>query len=311
MIVTLTLNPAIDKYGEVEDVRYEDSMRMLDNSYDAGGKGINVSRVLKRFGIDAPAVYFRGGRFGKVFDDLLAQEHVKTDAVAIEGDTRINYTVYNRAIGKVFKFNDPGPEVSDAELNELTDRLRSYVKPDAFFVLSGNILPQMKRTIYADFINEIAPKCKAVILDTESDLLVENLKVCSPTYIKPNITETGRILGRDMKTDADFIEALKLLEKNAAHPLVSAASKGVFFKNSDGKYYNVVPPDVKVVSTVGAGDSFIAGFVMSVSQEKSMLDAVKMGAACGTATVMTAGTSLCDPKVVMEILERVEARIIG
>jgi fructose-1-phosphate kinase PfkB-like protein len=149
------------------------------------------------------------------------------------------------------------------------------------------------------------------MLDTESDLLVENLKSCSPTYIKPNISETGRILGRTMKTDADFIEALELLEKQVAKPLISAADKGVFFKNTDGKYYNVVPPDVKVVSTVGAGDSFIAGFVMSVSQDKSILDAVKMGAACGTATVMTAGTSPLHPKVVMEILEQVKSRIIG
>ncbi len=312
MIVTITLNPAIDKYGEVNDVKYEDSMRLLDVSYDAGGKGINVSRVLKRFGIGAPALYFSGGSFGRIFNELLDIEKVETDYVEIAENTRINYTVFNRAVGKVFKFNDPGPNADEAELEKMVSLVQSYVKKDTIFVLSGNILPNMKRTFYADLINSLVDNCRYVMLDTESDLLVENLQKCTPSFIKPNISETGRIVGREMKSDKDFIDALKLLAGKVKFPLISAAEKGVFFLNAeDGKYYNVVPPDVKVVSTVGAGDSFVAGFIMSMAEDKSMLEAVKMGAACGTATVMTPGTNLCHPRDVLDILEKVEARIIG
>lgn len=312
MIVTLTLNPSIDKYGEVKDVKYEDSMRLHDVVYDPGGKGINVSRVLKRFDIDAPALYFYGGAYGKIFNDLLAKEKVTAKPVEIDGETRINYTVYNRANGKVLKFNDPGPEASDADLEKIRALVESFVTPDTIFVFSGNILPGMKRTFYADLINGVAGRCKYVMFDTESDLLVENLAHCKPTFIKPNITETGRIIGRDLKKDGDFIEALEMLKDKVTHPIVSAAERGVFFKNpDDGHYYNVVPPDVKVVSTVGAGDSFIAGFVMSVSMGNSMLDSVKTGAACGTATVMSAGTDLCHPDDVAKIFRDVKAHVIG
>ena len=112
-----------------------------------------------------------------------------------------------------------------------------------------------------------------------------------------------------MKTETDFIEALKLLEDKVKYPLVSAASLGVFFKNpEDNRFYNVIPPQVQPVSTVGAGDSFVAGFCMEINNGASILDAVKKGASCGTATVLTPGTQLCFPEDVEKIAQELIVR---
>lgn len=312
MIVTVTLNPAIDKYVEVDNIKYEDTMRVENVDYEAGGKGINVSRVTQRFGVESTALYFGGGYFGKVFAEFLQEENITHESVAIGENIRINYTVFNRKNQQVLKFNDPGPSVDEDELAKMKELIKSYAKKDNIFVFSGSLPANCPIDIYADFINEIKHNVKYVLLDTESDILIENLKKCSPDFIKPNISETGRILQKEMKDTSDFIEALELLEKNVKYPIISAAQRGAFFRNNeDGKFYNIIPPQVKSISTVGAGDSFVAGFIMSIAEEKSLLDAIKMGVACGTATVLTPGTELCYPKDVLDLLDQSNIRLLS
>lgn len=305
MIVTVTLNPAVDKYSEIDEVNYDEPIRIENTNYDAGGKGINISRVLKRFGADAPALYFSGGNLGTLLDELLEHEQVSGYPIHISETTRLNYAIYDRSVKKIIKLNDLGPSVDDKEMKKMIALIRSYAKNGNIIVLSGNLPQQVEADTYARIIEEIKEDVKSVFLDTESDILETTLQQTSPEYVKPNRFEMERLMGKKLKSDADFIEGLNYLSQWVKYPMISAGERGLYYIDSrDGETYRCVPPEAEVLSTVGAGDSFIAGFLLSISEEKPMSEAVKLGVACGTAAVSTPGNSLCYPKDVLDILDR-------
>jgi 1-phosphofructokinase family hexose kinase len=312
MIITVTLNPAIDKYGETDDLKHDEIMRLSEITYEAGGKGINVSRVLKRFGIPNTALYFSGGQMGKLLSQFIEEEQIDNDFVPVIGNTRMNYTVNLRKQKSILKFNDPGPVLDTEELEKMLNLIRSYAKKDATFVFSGVVPPNSPTDIYAYFINAIKNDVKNILLDTEGDILSDTLALCSPDFIKPNQKETENLTGMSLKTNDDYAEALAKLGERVPFPVISAGAKGIYIRNTgDGKYYNVAAPHVDAVSTVGAGDAFVAGFILSlVEEEKPILEAAKMGVACGTASVLTPGTGLCYPKDVIDILDQVKVREI-
>ncbi|OHD55500.1 MAG: hypothetical protein A2Y33_11870 [Spirochaetes bacterium GWF1_51_8] len=310
MIVTVTLNPAIDKYGEAEEVRPDEVMRLADVAYEAGGKGINVSRVLNRFGIENTALFFRGGQLGGLFSQLLEEEQIKHEFIPVIGNTRLNYTVFDRKHQSVYKFNDPGPLPDDDEIEKMLALIRSYAKKDTTFIFSGIVPPNSPSDIYAYFINEIKDECHKILLDTEGEILLDTIALCRPDFVKPNQKEAEKIYGKPLKTDADYIAALARLEERVPCPVISAGPWGIYIKScDDGKYYNVSAPHVDAISTVGAGDAFVAGFMLSlIEEEKPMIEAARMGVACGTASALVPGTGLCYPKDVIDILDQVKVR---
>lgn len=312
MIITVTLNPAVDKYSEAESFVYDEPIRLENTNYDAGGKGINISRVLKRFGVDAPALYFAGGHFGSMLNELMDREQVAGISVPIGETTRINHTLYDRTEQKIIKLNEAGPSVDEKEMKKMISQLRSYARNGNIFAISGNLPQQLRKDIYAQIINEIREDVRFIFLDTESDILEISLQNCSPDYVKPNRFEMERIMQKKLTTPKDFIEGLKFLSESVKYPMISAGENGVYYIDpQDGEFYQSVPPQVEVLSTVGAGDSFVAGFLLSIQDDQSLREAVKMGVACGTAAVSTPGNSLCYPKDVLDIFDLIKTKKIS
>ncbi len=309
MIYTITMNPALDRTIEVEGLVPEDANRILSDVRYAGGKGIDVSRVINELGGETIALGLVGGYTGFELEGRLINEGVLCDFTRISGETRTNIILVNKGEEVQYMLNAAGPRVTPAEIGLFFEKIRS-IPPDAdFVVISGSIPRGVSTKVYAQLITTLKAKgVEKVALDADGELLREGCKA-GPFLIKPNLYEFKRLTGKAPKGPREVMEeARKLMaEWGIQVVLVSMGAEGLLGVKGDEAYW-AIPPKLKVVSAVGAGDAAVAGFVRGFTQGLPFPECLRLAAAAGAAVVLTPGTELCHKRDVEEILPQVELK---
>jgi len=292
MIYTITLNPALDRTLWIQKVRDDVSNRILEEKSFAGGKSVDVSKVLKNLGVDNIALGFVGGFAGRELEGRLLNEGIETDFVRVSGETRTNIIIHETGTGKQLAFNASGPEIKPDELMQFIEQLEKL--PCGEVVAIGGSIPLgVSPEIYRKIIN-LVKKCQAkVVLDVDGEALRQGIKAL-PNVIKPNIHELSELAGRELKGLDDVVSAARSINQQGVEiVLVSMGAKGILLV-SDGEQYLAVPPNVNVESTIGAGDSSVAGFIFGLVQGKDLKQCLIYAVAAGTATTLRQGTALCQ-----------------
>ena len=303
MIYTVTLNPSIDYIVRLDKVLIGSVNRMDSDDKFAGGKGINVSRVLKRLGIENTATGFIGGFTGKFITDTLEEEGISSHFVEVEQDTRINVKIKADAETEI---NGPGPEISSQKLEELEKFLSSLTSGDTV-VFAGSSPKNLGNVVYKKLIGLTRKTGAQVVCDFEGQTLLDSLEF-EPLLVKPNNHELGDIFGVKLES-LDQIEsyARQILDKGAQHVIISMAGDGALLVTRDGAYF-AKPIKGNVKNSVGAGDSMVAGFTGEFVRSGDVIQAFKWGVACGTATTFSDDLATAD--YIKEIYEKVKVEKI-
>ncbi len=299
MIYTVTLNPAIDYVIRLERVETGSVNRMDSDDKYAGGKGINVSRVLKRLGYDNTATGFLGGFTGQFIKDGLLAEGIQTNFVAVDQDTRINVKI---KADQETEINGLGPVVTDAQLAELEAILAGLTEEDTV-VFAGSAPASLGNQVYNKLI-PVAKKAGAeVVCDFEGQTLLDSL-AHQPLLVKPNNHELEAIFGVTLNGLADVEKyARQILAKGAKNVIISMAGDGALLVTPEAAYF-AKPIKGTVKNSVGAGDSMVAGFTGEFVHSQDPIEALKWGVACGTATAFS--DDLASLAFIKETYEKVE-----
>ena len=305
MIVTVTMNPAIDKTVDIGKFERGDLNRIKRVELDAGGKGINVSKTIRELGGESIATGFVGGTSGTFIKQVLTDLGLRTDFVEVKGETRTNLKVVEET-GEVTELNEPGPEVSKDQLNDLLNRLEGYANPDTLFVLAGSIPAGIPTDIYRKITEQVHQKGAKVLLDADGVLFSESLKG-KPDMLKPNRSELERYYQMDYRASEQELVSMgeKLLDQGVSMAAISLGQMGAIFLTK-GKRYRCPGLRVKAHSTVGAGDALVAAMAYSWDQKLPLETCIRlcMGASAGAVTSI--GTKPPKRSLVDELVERVE-----
>ena len=295
MIYTLTINPALDYVIQLEDFVAGEVNRAEDSFINAGGKGINVSTMLSSLGSENTALGYVAGFTGNVLVDMLDDLGIKTDFIHLdEGFTRINVKIKARIESEL---NGNGPVISKEKLEELFEKLDALTEKD-YLVLAGSIPTTLSSDLYETIIKRLEDKKVNVIIDATKDLLLKTLKY-RPFLIKPNHKELGELFGVTCSNEEDIIKyARKLQEKGARNVLVSRAADGAVLIDENGSVTVSDTPKGKVVNSVGAGDSMVAGFLHGYLTTGKYSEALKYGIASGSASAFS--KAIASKEKVME-----------
>ena len=286
MIYTVTFNPAIDYVVHFPELRPGEINRNESEEFQFGGKGINVSNVLRTLGFDTVALGFVAGFIGEGFEKGLAQMGLKTDLIRVkEGMTRINVKV---KAAEETEINGIGPVITEADMEKLYEKL-DRIGPEDLLVLSGSIPKCLPGDTYERIMARLDGKNIPIAVDATKDLLVNVLKY-HPFLIKPNNHELGEIFGRVLKSDEEIADcARKLQELGGRNILVSMAGAGALLLDEAGRVHRIGCPKGKVLNSVGAGDSMVAGFLAGWLGKGDYDYALKLGTATGSATAFSIG----------------------
>lgn len=299
MIYTVTFNPSLDY---IIDVDYFESGRVNRTSAErifAGGKGINVSMVLNNLGFDSTALGFLAGFTGKEIQRQLEEKGITTDFIDIpEGISRINMKIRSEVESEI---NGMGPEISQKEIKELFERLDRLQKGD-ILVLAGSIPSSMPESMYRDIMQRLADKKLKIVVDATKSLLL-NVLPFHPFLIKPNNHELGELFNVTIEGKEQAAKyAKKLQQMGAQNVLVSMAGEGAVFVGDDGSIFQSEAPKGKVVNSVGAGDSMVAGFLAGYLKSGTYKEAFKMGVCTGSASAFS--EQLATKEQVEEIIKK-------
>jgi len=289
MIVTVTMNPAIDKTVEVETFVHGGLNRVKHIIMDAGGKGINVSKTIKALGGESIATGFIGGNNGNVIVNMLASDKVNAEFVTVDGETRIN-TKIAEADGTVTELNEAGPKISEEEQKKLEEQLMNYAKEGTWFVLSGSVPAGVPKSIYGDIIRKVHEKGAKVFLDADGELFMQSL-AAKPDVIKPNRVELEKYIGADHSlTEEELLNiGNELLEQGIGTVIISLGHEGALFLTKE-ESLKCPSISIEVHSTVGAGDALVAAFTYSMDKGEDFEACAKLGIATSAGAVSTEGT---------------------
>lgn len=292
-IVTLTMNPAIDKSAAVDHVVAERKLYCSEPHFEPGGGGINVSRAVRKLGGESLALYTSGGHSGQTLRLLLEQEGLSHRPIEVAGWTRENLIVLESATGQQYRFGMPGPELSDKEWQACLEQLSAGVAKPYYLVASGSLPPGVPADFYARVARLGQQQGARVVVDASGEPLRLALRE-GVFLVKPNIREFREMIGEGGEDEAKVLALAKkiVLDGQSEVVVISLGAAGVLMV-SDSGVERLHPPTVPIISKVGAGDSMVAGMVLSLARGNSLRDAVRFGVASGTAAVMTPGTELC------------------
>ncbi len=304
MIYTITLNPALDHYMETADLRVDDANRVQAECLFAGGKGIDVSRAIRHLGGDSMALGFIGGHNGQILVDMLKAEGVTPYFTPISQETRRDIIINRVRRGGQTLLNARGPAVTAEEWRSFLTHLRMLDLRDAYVVLGGSLPRGLPIDAYRQVVSLVQGRGARAILDADGPCLREGLKA-KPFAVKPNLNELRRATKRRLTTDQQMLAAATALhEKGVAIVIVSLGRRGLLVV-SGTECLRAIPPSVKVRSTVGAGDSTVAGFVFCHAAGKALEDCVRFATASGTAATLAPGNQLCQARDVQRLLAKV------
>ena len=305
MIATITLNPSLDVTITVHGLALDDTNRWTNLRLYAGGKGVDVSRAIHEMGGRTIAFGFIGGPAGRQVEILLDEEGVPYMFTPIKRETRTNFIITDTKASTQTRIDAPGPRTSKREFERFHRRMTEIHPKPSLVVAGGSVPPSLPVDIYCDIIMEAAEFEVRTILDSEGQWLKDGIKA-KPYLIKPNVREAEMLLKRELPTEELIIEAaLELLETDVEIIVVSAGKDGLVAATKE-KIVKAVPPEVRVRSTVGAGDGAVAGLALKLVHNEPLIEACRLAVAMGTAAVLTPGTELGHRADVERLLPRVK-----
>src|SRR6266498_1362550 len=305
MIYTLTLNPAIDRELTVNAVEFDAVLQATGSQVDFGGKGFNVSRLLKSMGMPSTAIGFVGGRAGEQMGDGLKLLEITTDFVWISEETRTNISIVTQSHDHYIKVNEKGPLVDEAKQHELLNKIKSIARSGDWWVLAGSLPPGVPDSFYAQ-ITEILNDRKAItILDTIGESLRLGCKA-KPFLVKPNAEEACHLTGLSVENTSQVkLVAAEIRKIGAQNVVISLGKKGALLQTPDGSWL-VHSPKIKEKNPIGAGDSMVGGLVWALAQGHSLKESLGWGAASGAATASMNGTQVGSRVLIEELFHKVE-----
>lgn len=288
MIYTVTLNPAIDRELLVPLIEYDTVLRASDWQVDFGGKGFNVSRLLVGFDTTSVALGFVGGDSGKLMQRGLQALGIPTDFVWVDGETRTNVSIRSETQDTYIKVNEPGPTITQKDLDNLLDKVKSLARPGQWWALCGSLPPGCPPEIYAEITRYVQKGGGKVALDASGQPLLFGCQA-SPDVCKPNLVEAQHL------TDIGDADALQIAEAVAGlgprNVVMSLGRDGAAYYGEEGKF-KTSTPEIREKNPIGAGDSMVGGMLWALTQDYGYEDAVRWGVACGAATASLEGTSV-------------------
>ncbi len=305
MIITVCMNPAIDKTVEIDTLLTGGLNRIQRVEYDAGGKGINVSKTIHdSFGGTSIATGFLGGNSGKMIETVLKEKNITCDFVYVDGETRTNMKVFEKS-GTVTELNEPGAIISREKLEVLLQKLDGYAKEDTLFVLSGSIPQGVDKGIYGEITKRVHEKGAKVLLDADGELF-QRAASANPDMIKPNRVELEEYAGITHEMSKDELKEMaeRFLQQGTRSVVVSMGGEGaVFF----GKNEVIGCPALKVKahSTVGAGDAMVAALAYAWEKSLDFEETVRLCMAASAGAVTTIGTKPPSKELVEELKKQV------
>lgn len=310
MIITVTLNPAIDKTVEINNVHINSVNRVSSVRLDAGGKGINVSKIIVSLGGKSKALGFLGGRAGTFIKNYLDEMHIENEFVVVDGETRTNLKIVDPVERTNTDINEMGPQITLKDIKQLEKQMFEAVDGRSIMVFSGSVPPNIEAGIYQQWIKQAKEKGAKTILDADGEMMRLGI-AAGPYLIKPNIHELERLLERKIiNIDEVITSARFLMEKHGIEVVVvSMGEKGALFLNQQVTILaEGLVVDVK--STVGAGDSMVAALAYALDNEYTFEKAVTLAVAAGTANVMTYGTEPSSLELIQELEGKVQWRYL-
>ena len=304
MILTITLNPCIDESSRVDQLIPENKLRCSEVIREAGGGGINVSKALKKLDMQSIALFPAGGHNGNMLCSLLQEEGILFHAVDTKVETRENWVVLETSTNHQYRFTFPGLPVNEETVKTLIDQIRSF--SPSFVVASGSLPPGVPDYFYGLIVkNALAVGAKCIV-DTSGPAL-QALKDKKAYLIKPNINELCRMLDIDSLSGNEVDDAAQqaILDGYAEVIVVSMGKEGAWLVSEDQKYF-CKAPEVEKRSTVGAGDSMLAGITSMLEKNRDYATALRFGVACGSAATMNEGTQLFKRTDVEELFKQVK-----
>lgn len=307
MIITLTINPAVDQTLWVDNFRPGHVNRPVEAHLDPAGKGINVSRMVHRLGRPTIALGFLAGDIGHLMQTALDAERVQNHFVPVAGQTRINVTIVDRTNDTATSLYGPGPRVTPEELEELDEMVECWFKAGRVLVLAGSLLPGVPEDLYARYIERAHACGVKTILDADGPSLRQGI-TAKPFLIKPNQSEAEHLLGRSLSSLEEVARgAMELSERGIAAVVISLGAAGAVCAY-EGLIWHVLPPGIRRQSTVGSGDSLVAGVAVELADDGGLVAGLRLGTAAGAATALSAGTSLGTPEDVKRLLPEVQIK---
>lgn len=301
MITCITLNAAIDQVYEVESMEIGRTNRISSIIQDAGGKGMNVAKVLQYFGANVDVGGFVGGLNGVRIRSLLKKREIASDLISIKGENRVCLTVLDKNKSEGTELLEGGPEISEAEWQTMLDWARRKSESVKWFALSGSLPKGVPATAYAELIRIMNDNGAKVILDTSGDALQNGIKA-KPFAIKPNEHEIATLLGKSIVTEEElFAVGRRFVDAGIEHVCFTLAGEGAIFVNKSG-CFKADAPQIDIVNTVGSGDAFVGGLLYGLSHNEVFSAAYKRAIACGTVNAMYNAIGFID-------LEQVDAFI--
>lgn len=300
MIYTITFNPALDYISQVENFEIGKINRTQTEKILPGGKGLNVSTVLRNLGIESTALGFIAGFTGEELKRDIEQRGIKTDFINVEkGLTRINVKISSK---EETALNGNGPEITDEDIEQLFEKINN-IKNEDTVILAGNIPKCINNNIYEIICKKLEQNKVRFIVDATKELLMNVLKY-KPFLIKPNKEELEETFKEKIETKEEIIEHAKKLQKmGAQNVLISLGGEGAILVTSENKEYFINAPKGKVLNTVGAGDSMVAGFVAGYEKSGDYKYAFKMGIATGSASAFS--MDLATAEQVADLLKEI------
>lgn len=306
MILTVTINPAIDRTLTVDRLAFEDRAYILSKHESPGGRGINATCVIHAFGAETLAVVTSGGATGQRFEELLRCCGYQAVVVPIRNDIRTNLTITDRH-GVTANLNEAGPEMDKEEVARLERMVRSKLDGAEWLMLCGSVPPGVPADIYAKLIAAARRKNVKTLLDADGDPLREGLEA-HPTVAMPNQQEAERLLSRALITRTHFLEAAERIRAMGSESVVlSLGSRGAIAAYPEG-VIEALPPRIDAVCPIGAGDALAAAYTWAMARKQDHADAVRWGVAAGTASARLPGMRFANLAQTEEMYQRVEVR---
>lgn len=304
MIYTCTLNPSVDYVVQVQEFQLGDLNRMSFDAKYPGGKGINVSRVLKRAGVESKALGFIGGFTGSFVEGVLREEGISANFIHVNGDSRINIKLKTETETEI---NGQGPEITNDQFGQLVKQIEGLENSD-ILVLAGSIPSSLPSDLYIKLSKLAKNQGAKVVVDVSGKVLLDIVDQ-KPFFIKPNHHELGELFDTTIETPEEAIPyGQRLLELGAENVVISMAEKGALLVTKNAVYQASVPKGT-VKNSVGAGDSLVAGFLAAWLQKSDIVEAFRTGVASGSATAFS--LELCTQEDVLRLIPEVEIKTIG
>jgi 1-phosphofructokinase/tagatose 6-phosphate kinase len=308
VIVTVTINAALDRTLTVPAFQIGHRHRSSDVLALAGGKGINVARALKLLEIPVVATGLAGGRTGTRIVEELTAEAILNDFVRIAGESRTSTAVVDPTTGTYTEINEWGPEVTAGELELLMEKLQYLARGADFVVLAGSLPRKVPTSFYGDVIRNLARRDVRVVLDSEGEALMASVEA-APYLVSPNQGEAEQLVGQELETDDDFLMALEAIAEMGPRNVVITLENGCFALLRHGRKTQRVrafAPHVEPVSRVGSGDVLLAQFLAAIVEERSPDDAIRLAVAAGASSVRELGAGRFDVQLAASLADALE-----